>query len=98
MPSSPNDLLLSESDCDALSSRFRLEQRTQVARDLNKEDGELRHYIETGNLDFWFKELLSSAEIVAAPPVNSDGDRQDSSISLPDTPESSNKKATLSWL
>lgn len=75
-----------------------MEQRTQIARDLNKEDGELRHYIETGNLDFWFKELLSSAEMIVAPPVISDGDREVSATPLPNTPEISNKKATLSWL
>lgn len=98
MPSSPNDVLLSESDCDAISSHFRSEQRTQVARDLNREDEELRHYIETGNLNFWFKDLLSSAELDAVSPGNNDGDRQDPSISLSATPETSNKRATLSWL
>lgn len=95
MPSSPNDVLLSESDSDAISSHFRSEQWTQVARDLNKEDEELRHYIETGNLNFWVKDLLSSAKLDAVPGNNDD--RHDPSISLLNTPGTSNKR-TLSWL
>lgn len=98
IPSSPDDVLLSESDCDTMLSGFRSEQRTQVARDLNKENNILRRYIEAGNLGFWFKNLLSSAEIVAVSPDNINEDRQESAVPVSATPETSNTKTKLNWL
>ena len=50
------------SESEILVSRFRPEQRARVAVDLKREDDMLREYIETGKLDFWFMNMLSSVE------------------------------------
>lgn len=63
VPLSPMDVLLSESDSILFSSRFRPEQRARITRDLEKENEILCRYLEAGNLEFWFKNLLSSAEM-----------------------------------
>lgn len=98
IPSSPGDVLLSEFDCDTMLSDFRSEQRTQVARDLNRENDILRRYIEAGNLGFWFKNVLSSAEMFGVSPGNTDEDRHELSIPFSAAPEASNTKAKLNWL
>ena len=70
MPLSPVDVLLSESDSNILVSRFRLEQRARIARDLSVENEVLGQYVEDGNLEFWFKDLLSYVEMAIASSVN----------------------------
>lgn len=50
------------SESEILVSRFRPEQRSRIALDLKREDDLLREYIDTGKLDFWFKNMLSSVE------------------------------------
>lgn len=55
-------MLLDEPDSAFLSSRFRPEHRARIARDLGKENAILSLHIENGELDFWFKNLLTSAE------------------------------------
>lgn len=50
------------SESEILVSRFRPEQRSRIALDLKREDDLLREYIDTGKLDFWFKNILSSVE------------------------------------
>ena len=70
MPLSPVDVLLSESDSNILVSRFRLEQRARIARDLSVENEVLGQYVEAGNLEFWFKDLLSSVKMAIASSVN----------------------------
>lgn len=70
MPLSPVDVLLSESDSNLLASRFRSEQRARIARDLSAENEILGQYVEVGNLEFWFKDLLSSVEMAIASSVN----------------------------
>lgn len=63
MPLSPVEVLLSVSDSILLSSHFRPEQRARITRDLEKENEIFCRYLEAGNLEFWFKNLLSSAEM-----------------------------------
>ena len=70
MPLSPVDVLLSESDSNLLASHFRSEQRARIARDLSTENEILGQYVETGNLEFWFKNLLSSVKMAIASSVN----------------------------
>lgn len=53
---------MGDSEADLLVSRFRPEQKARVALDLKREDDILRQYIEGGKLDFWFHNLLASAE------------------------------------
>ncbi|KAE8348479.1 Non-repetitive/WGA-negative nucleoporin C-terminal-domain-containing protein [Aspergillus coremiiformis] len=62
IPSSPHDVLLNGSDSELLSARFRLEQRTRIIHDLERENDILYQHVEKRNLDFWFKNLLASAE------------------------------------
>lgn len=71
MPSSVSELLLSKSDSDYLVSRFRPEQQPQIARDLEKENEILCEYMEGGKLEFWFKQLLASAQGVVLLPDTS---------------------------
>jgi len=59
-PLSPADVLMVESESEVLVSRFRPEQRARVAIDLKRENDLLQGYIKTGQLDFWFQNLLSS--------------------------------------
>lgn len=62
---------MADSESEILVSRFRPEQRTRLAADLEREDDLLREYIELGKLDFWFQEILvstgpqASSELVA---------------------------------
>ncbi|KAJ5813888.1 uncharacterized protein N7503_000638 [Penicillium pulvis] len=59
-PLSPADVLMADSESDILVSRFRPEQRARVVVDLERENDLLQNYIQTGKLDFWFQNLLSS--------------------------------------
>ncbi|CAL5874143.1 uncharacterized protein PFLUO_LOCUS8431 [Penicillium psychrofluorescens] len=61
-PLSPAEALMSESESEVLVSRFRPEQRARIALDLQREDDLLRQYIEAGKLDFWYQNLLASAD------------------------------------
>jgi nuclear pore complex protein Nup133 len=61
-PLSPAEALMSESESEVLVSRFRPEQRARIALDLQREDDLLRQYIEAGKLDFWYQNLLSTAD------------------------------------
>lgn len=72
VPISPADVMLSEPELDVLCLQFRSEQRARVARDLVKESETFSRYMELGNLEFWFKDLLSFARIVAASPGRAD--------------------------
>lgn len=67
----PEAVVMADSEAEILVSRFRPEQRTRVAVDLKREDDLLRHYIDTGKLDFWFQNLVSS--IKSEEPFNSGG-------------------------
>lgn len=60
--------MLSEQESQILYSEFRSEQRGRISRDLNNENETLCRYMESGNLEFWFKNLF--AQIVAAIPVD----------------------------
>lgn len=51
---------MAKSEIDLLVSRFRPEQRARLATDLQREDSELRGYIENGKLDFWFQNILAT--------------------------------------
>ncbi|KAJ5655620.1 Nucleoporin Nup133/Nup155-like [Penicillium longicatenatum] len=59
-PLSPADVLMADSESEILVSRFRPEQRARVAVDLKRENNLLQGYIKTGQLEFWFQNLLSS--------------------------------------
>lgn len=76
MPLSPAEALMAGSDSDILVSRFRSEQKSRVALDLQVENGILRRYIEVGKLDFWFQNLRETAEAQSSAPngtMNGDG-------------------------
>ncbi|PKY01840.1 hypothetical protein P168DRAFT_306102 [Aspergillus campestris IBT 28561] len=62
VPLSPRDVLLSDSDSELISSRFRPEQRDRILRDLNHENERLLHYLDKGGLEFWFKTFTSYTE------------------------------------
>ncbi|KAE8132271.1 Non-repetitive/WGA-negative nucleoporin C-terminal-domain-containing protein [Aspergillus pseudotamarii] len=69
IPTSPHDVFLNGSDSELLSARFRLEQRTRIIHDLERENEILHENVEKGRLDFWFKNLLGSAEESASTPI-----------------------------
>jgi nuclear pore complex protein Nup133 len=62
-------VFLNEVDSTLLSSRFRPEQRARFSRDLNQENTTLSQYVEQGELEFWFKNFLSSIVKVTSHPV-----------------------------
>ncbi|KAJ5787425.1 hypothetical protein N7457_002415 [Penicillium paradoxum] len=62
-PLTPTEALMADSDSDILVSRFRSEQRSRVALDLQTENDWLRQCIEVGKLDFWFQNLRETAEV-----------------------------------
>jgi nuclear pore complex protein Nup133 len=75
-PLSPAEALMADSDSDILVSRFRSEQKSRVALDLQAENDTLRRYIEVGKLDFWFQNLRETAEAQSSVPngtINGDG-------------------------
>ncbi|KAJ5238679.1 hypothetical protein N7468_003298 [Penicillium chermesinum] len=61
-PFAPEDALMGESDVDILVSRLRPEKRARIATDLKREDSDLRKYIQTGKLDFWFQHILATIQ------------------------------------
>ncbi|OQD95590.1 hypothetical protein PENSOL_c019G01341 [Penicillium solitum] len=67
-PLSPAEALMTDSDSDILVSRFRPEQKSRVASDLQTENDILRQCIEVGKLDFWFQNLRETAEVHISPP------------------------------
>ncbi|KAJ5931296.1 hypothetical protein N7516_005785 [Penicillium verrucosum] len=67
-PLSPAEALMTDSDSDILVSRFRPEQKSRVATDLQTENDILRQCIEVGKLDFWFQNLRETAEVHISPP------------------------------
>lgn len=58
---------MAETDSDILVSRFRSEQKSRVALDLQTENDYLRQCIEVGKLDFWFQNLRETAEVQTSP-------------------------------
>jgi nuclear pore complex protein Nup133 len=73
VPLSPTEALLADSDSDILVSRFRAEQKSRVALDLQTESNILRRYIEVGKLDFWFQNLRETAEAQSSGPSGTSG-------------------------
>ncbi|KAJ5193740.1 hypothetical protein N7491_001071 [Penicillium cf. griseofulvum] len=67
-PLSPAEALMTDSDSDILVSRFRPEQKSRVASDLETENDILRQCIDVGKLDFWFQNLRETAEVHISPP------------------------------
>ncbi|CAI7642083.1 unnamed protein product [Penicillium glandicola] len=67
-PLRPAEALMTDSDSDILVSRFRPEQKSRVASDLQTENDILRQCIEVGKLDFWFQNLRETAEVHISPP------------------------------
>ncbi|KAL2863026.1 putative nuclear pore complex subunit Nup133 [Aspergillus lucknowensis] len=103
LPTCPQEVLLSNSDSALLSSRFRPEQRARITRDLELENAMLSQYMKGGELEFWFKNLLASAE--KATPYSIDSSRTPSSASNAEASENpsnqtggSIRKERLSWL
>ncbi|KAI9923395.1 hypothetical protein MW887_009365 [Aspergillus wentii] len=102
MPFSPSEVILSKSDSDLLVSRYRSEQRTRIARDLDREDEIFGGYLEKGELGFWFKNLITSAEAAAISPMTSETIEQPhygNQVEL-ESPSAdvSGSKAQLNWL
>lgn len=82
---------MADSESEILVSRFRPEQQARVAADLKREDALLRRYIETGQLDFWFKNVLASVKTESVSNANTDGKDAESS-------PSAESKARLTWV
>ncbi|KAE8376470.1 Non-repetitive/WGA-negative nucleoporin C-terminal-domain-containing protein [Aspergillus bertholletiae] len=102
IPSSPHDVFLDGSDSELLSARFRPEQRTRIMHDLERENEILRQNVEKGKLDFWFKNLLASAEESASHQIPSNFTLEESNNINEQGKRSPKKegssKARLSWL
>ncbi|KAL4929628.1 putative nuclear pore complex subunit Nup133 [Aspergillus undulatus] len=103
IPTRPQDVLLGDSDSALLASRFRPEQRARVARDLDEENSSLSQYIEKGELEFWFKNLLSSAKkiISQAPNVGTHprpASSTEGQIDASYQKQSPTRRERLSWL
>ncbi|RDW59400.1 putative nuclear pore complex subunit Nup133 [Aspergillus mulundensis] len=96
VPVRPQDVLMNDCEAALLASRFRPEQRSRIARDLEQENSTLLNYVEKGELEFWFKQLLSSAgeERKSVSPPASTNFKDDPSCQT----QSSNRKEPLSWL
>ncbi|CAG8056789.1 unnamed protein product [Penicillium salamii] len=73
VPLSPAEALMADSDSDILLSRFRPEQKSRVALDLQVENDLLRRYMEVGKVDFWFQNLRETAEAQSSAPVEASG-------------------------
>lgn len=65
-PFSPSEVANSSSDFDLLGSRFRSHQRDRVIRDLEKENEILRQYIDNGELEVWFRNILVSTQAISS--------------------------------
>lgn len=63
---------MSKSESEVLVSRFRSEQQTRILRDLDRENEVFSRYLEGGKLEFWFKNLLASAQGNAESPTSPD--------------------------
>jgi nuclear pore complex protein Nup133 len=103
LPTSPEEVLLNDSDAALLASRFRPEQRARIIQDLEHENSILNRYIEKGGLGFWFKNLLASAEKVTTNSISSEALPQpvsDAELKEDFSNEtgSSFRKERLSWL
>ncbi|KAL3456829.1 Non-repetitive/WGA-negative nucleoporin C-terminal-domain-containing protein [Aspergillus heterothallicus] len=72
LPASPEEVLLNDSESALLLSRFRPEQRVRITHDLEHENSILTKYMETGELGFWFKNLLGSAEKVTTTSIDTE--------------------------
>ncbi|PLB44085.1 hypothetical protein P170DRAFT_368590, partial [Aspergillus steynii IBT 23096] len=103
VPTSPRDVSLTESDLDLLVSRFPLEQRTRIGRDLELENESLSQNVEIGKLEFWFNHLVTSAE--DAGPTTSTASITDQSTNhqgqaeqSPLSAERMETKSRLNWL
>ncbi|KAL4993469.1 Non-repetitive/WGA-negative nucleoporin C-terminal-domain-containing protein [Aspergillus recurvatus] len=94
-PTRPQDVLLNDADSALISSRFRPEQRARITRDLDQENATLLRYIEKGELEFWFKSLLSSAEKER---TSTDALQTASSTDAADLLSQTARKERLSWL
>ncbi|KAL6236326.1 hypothetical protein BDW75DRAFT_113621 [Aspergillus navahoensis] len=94
-PTRPQDVLLNDADSALISSRFRPEQRARISRDLEQENSTLLRYIEKGELEFWFKSLLSSAEKER---TSIDALQTASSTDAADPLSQTDRKERLSWL
>ncbi|KAJ5757853.1 uncharacterized protein N7511_006547 [Penicillium nucicola] len=70
---SPADALMTDTDADILVSRFRPEQKSRLALDLQTENDILRQYIEIGKLDFWFQNILKVTKAQELAPGGVDG-------------------------
>lgn len=84
---------MADSEPDILVSRFRAEQQARVSADLKREDELLRRFIETGKLDFWFQNLLTSVKTEKASGVMADGNAAGAESS-----PSADSKARLTWV
>ncbi|RHZ56781.1 putative nuclear pore complex subunit Nup133 [Aspergillus thermomutatus] len=102
VPSSPLDIVLSDSDLEFILSSYPQEQRNRIGRDLSRENDILRQRIEEGKLEFWYRKLLVSAEEAVAssntPPTGAmmqfSDDLQDRHLET----ETPSTRAQLSWL
>lgn len=104
VPTSPRDVSLTESDLSHLVSRFPLEQRSRIGRDLERENETLSHNVESGKLEFWFNHLVACAEN-AGSTMNTasvengfNNHQRQLEQSSPRSPESVGEKSRLSWL
>lgn len=103
IPSSPQDVFLNRSDSELLSTRYRLEQRTRIIHDLERENEILHENVEKGRLDFWFKNLLTSAEESASIPIpptftSEESNNNNQQVKRSPQPREGSSKARLSWL
>ncbi|OOF97701.1 hypothetical protein ASPCADRAFT_204979 [Aspergillus carbonarius ITEM 5010] len=99
VPTTPHDVLLSDSEADLITSRFPPERRVRISRDLARENEILQQHIEKGRLDFWFKNLVDSVETVPQGlAVASVSDDRNSNVQEGVQRVSGTGKAQLSWL
>ncbi|KAL4813023.1 Non-repetitive/WGA-negative nucleoporin C-terminal-domain-containing protein [Aspergillus spinulosporus] len=94
-PNCPQDVLLNDTDSALISSRFRPEQRARITRDLERENSTLLRYIEKGELECWFKSLLSSAEKER---MSNSALQTTCSTDAESSLSQTNRKERLSWL
>lgn len=90
-PLAPMEAMMADSESEILVSRFRPEQQARVAADLKREDALLRRYIETGQLDFWFQNVLASVKTESTSDASTYGKDAESS-------PSAESKARLTWV
>ncbi|KAF7587518.1 hypothetical protein BBP40_007163 [Aspergillus hancockii] len=102
IPGSPHDVFLSGSDLELLSGRFRPEQRARIIHDLERENAILHQHVDQGKLDFWFKNILASAENASTPITSLALEDPSHNKQIEEQPppqtERSSTKARLNWL